>query len=246
MALSFAFHGLAIVPLLFAGTSGSTAADEPAFSVEISLAAPAPSEATGPAEPQPSQSPVDLPAPDEPPPVELGEIADRKIELPAPQEPPPLVTAEVKPPEPPKPQTQARPKPPAPANPAPARSAQKPAVSQTNSAPNTGTAQVTQAATAAPESAIVWAHQARFRTTPQRPVYPPRAVELGQQGEALFHVRLDPDGSIAEIILRRSTGHELLDKSALAAVRTYQFLPEMRNGHAVATWVQFPVRFHLR
>ncbi len=62
----------------------------------------------------------------------------------------------------------------------------------------------------------------------------------------MFRVRLQPDGSVAEILIWRSSGHELLDKSALATVRGYQFLPEMRNGHAVAAWVEFPIRFHLR
>ena len=69
MALSLALHGLAVVPLLLAGTSGSTPVDEPAFLVEVSLAAPAPSDATGPADPQPSESSVDLPMPDQPRPV---------------------------------------------------------------------------------------------------------------------------------------------------------------------------------
>jgi len=312
MALSFALHGLAVVPLLLAGTSGSTPVDEPAFLVEVSLAAPAPSDATGPADSQPSESSVDLPVPDQPrpmdatdvtppllkivetnvdvpvpdqpppvstaditsppkvvetkvdvpvsdqpPPVEMAEIADRKVELPAPEEPPPLATADLKPVAPPKPveppkpqppvppQAQAKPKPAAPANPAPARPAQKPAVTQTESAPNTGAAQVTQTA-AAQQPAIIWEHHPRFRTPPRPAVYPPRAIELGQQGEARVRVRLEPSGAAAEILLWRGTGHEMLDRAALAAVRGWQFLPAMREGRAVAAWVEIPVRFHLR
>ncbi|CAN5705525.1 hypothetical protein BH10PSE6_BH10PSE6_44360 [soil metagenome] len=315
VALSFALHGLALVPLLFAGTSGSAPIDEPAFMVEVSLAAPAPSDATDPADPQPSESSIDvpvpdqprpvdatdvtppaptivetkvdvpvpdqpppvnsaditppppkivetridLPAPDQPPPVEVGEIADRKVELPKPEEPPPLATADLKPVVPPKPveppkaqppvpsqpQAQPKPKPPAPVNPAPARPAQKPAVTQTESAPNSGTSQVTQTA-AAQQPLIVWEHHPRFRTPPRPAVYPPRAIELGQQGEALVRVRLEPSGEAAEILLWRGTGHEMLDKAALAAVRGWHFLPAMREGRAVAAWVEIPVRFHLR
>jgi protein TonB len=132
-----------------------------------------------------------------------------------------------------------------PANPAPARPAQKPAVTQTESAPNTGTAQGTQTA-AAQQPAIVWEHHPRFRTPPRPAVYPPRAIELGQQGEVLVRVRLAPSGEAAEILLWRGTGHEMLDKAALAAVRGWQFLPAMREGRAVAAWVEIPVRFHLR
>ncbi len=314
MALSFALHGLAAVPLLLAGTSGGTPADEPAFLVEIALAAPAPSDATGPTDPPPSESSIDLPVPDQPrpvdatdvtppspqtvetridvpvpdqpppldtaditppspqvpetkvevpvpdqpPPVEVAEIADKKVELPAPEEPPPLATVDLKPVAPPKPakpqppppppsqaQVQPKPKPVAPVNPASARPAQKPAVTQTESAPNTGTAQVTQTA-AAQQPLIVWEHHPRFRTPPRPAVYPPRAIELGQQGEALVRVRLEPSGAAAEILLWRGTGHAMLDNAALAAVRGWQFLPAMREGRAVAAWVEIPVRFHLR
>ena len=62
----------------------------------------------------------------------------------------------------------------------------------------------------------------------------------------MVRVRLEPDGSAAEILLWRSSGHELLDRAALAAVRGWQFLPAMRDGRAVAAWVEIPVRFHLR
>lgn len=274
MALSFAFHGLAVAPLMFAGTSGNAPLDEPAFLVEVSLAAPAPSESgvelpepdeprpvdatdVSPSSPEIGEITLDLPAPDQPPPVEVAEIADRKVEPPPPEEPPPLAAADLKEVTPPKPVKPPKPQPPPPsaaqpktkqaasANPAPTRPAQKPAVTQTESAPNTGTATVTQTA-AAQQPAIVWEHHPRFRTPPRPAVYPPRAIELGQQGEALVRVRLQPNGEAAEILLWRGTGHEMLDKAALAAVRGWHFLPAMRQGRAVAAWVEIPVRFHLR
>ena len=77
-------------------------------------------------------------------------------------------------------------------------------------------------------------------------VYPTRAIELNQQGEAVVRVRLDADGSAAEIVLFRGSGFELLDRAALAAVRGWHFLPAMRDGRPVAAWVEIPVRFHLR
>jgi protein TonB len=247
VALSFAFHGLAVVPLLLAGTSGNTPADEPAFLVEVALAAPAPADPAGPAEPQAGESRIDLPEPDQPPPVDVTEIADRKVVLSPPEEPPPLAVAELKSAEPPRPQPQVhpKPKPSAPSRPPASRPTQKPAATRANPAPDAGTAQVSQTA-AARASAIVWEHHPRFRTTPRPATYPPRAIELGQHGEALVHVRLQPDGSAAEILLFRSSGHALLDRAALAAVRGWQFLPAMRKGRAVAAWVEIPVRFHLR
>jgi protein TonB len=238
MALSLALHGLALLPLLFAGSSGSALSDEPAVLVEISLAAPAPTPA-----------PIDVPLPDQPPPVEASELAPSTIDLPAPDVPPPVDSAELEPieppPPPPKPEPQPKPKAAPKAQAKTTHSAPKPAVTQTAAPPATGSDQITRTA-AASQSLIVWEHHPRFRTAPKPAVYPPRAIELGHQGEALVRVRLDPTGAAAEIVLWRGSGFELLDKAALAAVRGWQFLPAIRDGRAVAAWVEIPVRFHLR
>jgi protein TonB len=218
MALSFGLHGLLIVPLLLAGTSGNALTEEPAFLVEIAtVAAPAASaEPVASAEPPPP-APVELPAPDEPPPVDVVEL---------------------KPVEPPKP------RPPVP--PAPPKVA-KSAVAPTARVPDAGTEAATQQAVSASSSSlIVFEGRPRFRVPPRPADYPPRAKELGHQGETLVRVRLEPDGSAAEIVLWRGSGFELLDRAALAAVRGWQFLPAVRDGHAVAAWVEIPVRFHLR
>ncbi|MBS0550088.1 MAG: energy transducer TonB [Proteobacteria bacterium] len=236
VALSLALHGLALVPLLFAGTSGSTPSEEPALLVELALAAPAPQ---GAAEPE---AVIDVPTPEAPPPVQTTDI--KPVEPPPPVEVSELKAADPPPPPkpaPPQPQPQPKPKPKAaPRAPQPASD-----VTQTVAPPDTGTAEITQTASAA-TSAIVWEHHPRFRVPPRPAVYPPRARDLGQQGEALVRVRLAPDGSAAEILLWRGSGFELLDRAALVAVRGWQFMPAIRNGHAVTAWVEIPVRFHLR
>ncbi len=261
MALSFALHGLALVPLLLAGLSaGGAPADEIAFLVEFSLAAPAPAARADPAAPEPASHPesqaVDaasepVPEPEtvaqEPPPPPEPQRAPEPeiaVELPPPDEPPPLSITELKPVEPPKPQPKSRPQPQA--RPAstltPARASP---VTQTASAPNSGDAQSSQSMAAAQQPLIVFEGKPRFRVPPRPAVYPPRAIELGQQGEALVRVRLDPDGSAAEIVLWRGSGFDLLDRAAINAVRGWHFLPAMRGGQAVAAWVEIPVRFHL-
>ena len=247
MALSLTLHGLAVLPLfLIAGTLGSTS-QEPALIVEFAVAAP-----TVRPDAEPDGAVADLPSPPEPPlptPVEMAAqspetppppeaVAEIAVELPPPEEPPPLNVADLKPAEPPKPK-------PAP-KPATPRPAAKPAVAQAMTSPDTGNAAVTQQATAAPADAIVWEGKPNYRVPPKPAVYPARAQELGQQGEVLIRVRLDLDGSAAEIKLWRSSGFEALDHSALAAVRGWQFHPAMRGGHPVPAWVQIPVRFHLR
>jgi protein TonB len=253
MALSFALHGLAVLPLfLIAGTLGSTSSQEPALFLEFAVAAPtvgpnaepdgAPTEET-PSPPEPPAPTLEAAVQPPEPALPLEKIPEPdvvpeiKVDLPLPEEPPPLKATDLKPVEPPKP---------TPPKPAPPRPSAKPAnVAQAATAPDAGNAAVTQQATTAPGESIVWEGQPRYRIPPKPAVYPKRAIELGQQGEVLVRVRLDPDGSAAEIRLWRGSGFDLLDRAALAAVRGWHFLPAMRGGRPVAAWVEIPVRFHL-
>ena len=259
VALSLALHGLAIVPLLVAGMSGSSANDdEPALMVELSMAAPIAgpaAEAANPEttpesqqQPEPPTPPVETaqasPPPEpEPPPPPPQEVAaaepETKVELPPPDEPPPLTATELKPIDSP------RPKPPQPKPAAAARPTAQAAVTRAP-APDAGNASITQQQAAAASSLIVFEGKPRFRIPPTPAAYPPRSIELSQQGEVLVRVRLQPDGAAAEVVLWRSSSFPLLDRAALTAVRGWHFLPAMRDGRPVAAWVEIPVRFHLR
>ena len=258
VALSLALHGLAIVPLLLAGMSGSSASDDQpaALMVELSLAAPT----AGPAaeadqpettpepqqQPEPPTPPVEQtevtpsPQPETPPPQEVAAVEPEiKLDLPPPDEPPPPTAAEMKPVAPPKP------KPPQPKPAAAPRPTAQAAVTKAPS-PNLGNASITQQQAAASSSLVVFEGKPRFRIPPTPAVYPPRSIELGQQGEVMVRVRLEPDGSAAEIMVWRSSSFPLLDRAALTAVRGWHFLPALRDGRPVAAWVEIPVRFHLR
>lgn len=259
MALSFALHGLAVLPLfLIAGTLGGTTSEEPALFLEFSVAAP-----TVGADAEPDSAPAEqTPTPPEPPaptleaaiqppepPLPLEKfpepdiVPEIKVDLPLPEEPPPLKTTDLKPVEPPKP-TPPKPTPP---KPAASRPTAKPVnVARAATTPDAGNAAVTQQATTASGAPIAWEGHPRYRIPPKPAVYPPRSIELGQQGEVIVRVRLEPDGSAAEIKLWRSSGHGLLDRAALKAVHGWHFLPAMRGGRPVAAWVEIPVRFHLR
>jgi protein TonB len=248
MALSFVLHGLAVLPLfLIAGTLGGTMSEEPALFLEFSLAAPtvganaepdgAPTEETS-APPEPPVPTLEAAIQPPEPPLPLEKmpepdiVPEIRVDLPPPEEPPPLKVADLKP---------------APHKPAAPRPAAKPSnVAQAATTPDAGNAAVTQQATTAPGESIVWEGQPRYRMPPRPAVYPPRSIELSQQGEVIVRVRLEPDGSAAEIMLWRSSGHGLLDRAALAAVHGWHFLPATRGGRPVAAWVEIPVRFHLR
>jgi len=255
LALSLALHGLFLVPLLLAGTAGGSTSDEPALMVELSLAAPTAGpeseadndepetkEQSAETPPEPQLASIEETAAALPPPEPQPDLTlepEIKIELPPPQEPPPLKAADLKPAEPPKPKA-----PP----PKPAAAARPKAQASVTRAPNpdAGDASTTQQTAASSAPLVVFEGKPRYRHPPKPPVYPQRAIELNQQGEALVRVRLDPDGSAAEILLWRGSGFALLDRAALTAVRGWQFLPAIRDGRPVAAWVEIPVRFHLR
>ena len=255
LALSLALHGLMLAPLLLAGMAGSSASDEPALMVELSLAAPTAGpeseanndepetkEQSAETPPEPQLASIEETAAALPPPEPQPDLTlepEIKVELPPPQEPPPLKAADLKPAEP------SKPKAPPPKLAATARPKAQAAVTRPPN-PDAGDASATQQTAASSAPLIVFEGKPRYRHPPRPPVYPQRAIELNQQGEALVRVRLDPDGSAAEILLWRGSGFALLDRAALTAVRGWQFLPAIRDGRPVAAWVEIPVRFHLR
>ena len=233
MALSFALHGAAILLLFAAGAAGSVGSEEPLM-VELALAAPSSSDSH-----DAHDVAVELPATEEPPPVDFSTMV-KPVELAPSQEPPPFDISELKPVEP---------KPAPPPKPPKQQAAPKAMIaSKPTAAQSFGSGSDAQQAAAGflPTPAVVWEGKPRYRHPPAPPVYPPRAVELNQQGEVLVRVRLDTDGTAVEIVLHRPSGFSMLDRAAIAAVKGWQFLPATRDGRPVSAWVEIPVRFHLR
>jgi len=74
--------------------------------------------------------------------------------------------------------------------------------------------------------------------------YPDRAVRLGLSGNLLLEVALNPDGTIADIELRRSSGEPILDAAAVRIVKLAApfapFPPEISRDvdilHIERTW----------
>lgn len=78
-----------------------------------------------------------------------------------------------------------------------------------------------------------------------RPAYPPLARLRGYQGVVVMLVEVLADGRVGEVRIKRSVGHDILDRAALEAVRTWRFEPGRREGRAVTMSVEIPVRFVL-
>jgi protein TonB len=78
------------------------------------------------------------------------------------------------------------------------------------------------------------------------PVYPRVARRRNYQGAVVLDVLVTENGSVADIKIAQSSGHAILDRSAVKAVNGWRFKPATRGGRALETWVQVPVRFELQ
>lgn len=76
--------------------------------------------------------------------------------------------------------------------------------------------------------------------------YPRWAVHQGWEGDFIIAIEILKEGNVGRFYVMKSTGHEVLDKAATEAVRTWKFQPALKKGKAVVTCIQIPVRFQIR
>ncbi len=67
----------------------------------------------------------------------------------------------------------------------------------------------------------------------------PGTFDLGQQGVVMLHAEVMPNGKPKTLKVFKSSGHRLLDKAALSAVKKWEF----ETDPTQVTWVSVPVRF---
>ncbi len=84
-----------------------------------------------------------------------------------------------------------------------------------------------------------------YRRNPP-PEYPLRARLMRWQGTVMITARVNAAGRVEKAWIAQTSGHRVLDRSALAAVRGWLFSPAARNGTAVPCEVTVPVRFVIR
>lgn len=78
-----------------------------------------------------------------------------------------------------------------------------------------------------------------------KPKYPMIARRKGYEGSVLLRIWVLESGGVGKIELEKSSGFHVLDNSALDAVKDWIFIPGMRNGVPVSSWVTVPIRFQL-
>ncbi|MDU9047353.1 MAG: TonB family protein [Candidatus Electrothrix sp. Rat3] len=78
------------------------------------------------------------------------------------------------------------------------------------------------------------------------PEYPRMAKRRGLEGLVTIEAKIDRNGRVEKLRIFASSGHSILDKAALKAVRAWRFSPGTVGGRAQSMWVKVPVRFELR
>lgn len=77
------------------------------------------------------------------------------------------------------------------------------------------------------------------------PAYPSISRRLREQGIVELLVLILPDGSVGDIKVKTSSGFERLDKTAVAAVRRWKYLPAMQGNTPIPYWYVQPLEFSL-
>jgi protein TonB len=77
------------------------------------------------------------------------------------------------------------------------------------------------------------------------PRYPEAARRSGIEGTVLVRAQVLADGTVGTAEVRRSAGHDALDRAALDTIRRASFVPAERGGRPVTVWVEVPVQFRL-
>lgn len=96
----------------------------------------------------------------------------------------------------------------------------------------------------APEAAQIQASVPLYHLNPP-PTYPRLARRRYYHGTVLLDVLVDPQGQPTQVKIARSSGHTILDRSAVKSVRNWRFEPARRGDQTIEMWVQVPVRFEL-
>lgn len=77
------------------------------------------------------------------------------------------------------------------------------------------------------------------------PTYPPVSRRLGEEGEAVFQLSIQPDGTVSAAELEKSSGFDRLDSAARAALLAATFAPAQANGQPAPARKRFRVEFRL-
>lgn len=250
---------IAVLAAIFSSSAVKPEIDFPE-SVDVRFVEIAPDIVEAAANPQPVDEPVAQlsdaqpePVVDEPEPLPEPVVEEPEpepvVEQPEPEAITPAVPkVEVRPKIEPKPKPKPRPKPRTTPKPV-ARSTSTPIKPASTAAAPVGTAPVEAVPTAPAPS--VDANKPRmigkvdYLGRRPSPVYPQASLRRGETGRVVVRVLISPQGTVANVSVRTSSGHSRLDESALSAVRQARFKPYTENGVAYSAMADIPFDFVL-
>jgi periplasmic protein TonB len=225
LAISILLHGLFWLGLK--QMPGPEPKETPAQVITVSLSSAVPAAPAAATPPPPSAAPP-APAPVAAPPKPKPE--PKKIEKVRAPKPKPVAKQE------PEPEPQQSPRETSVAPPS-----ASPAPSHSESAAPSG-AQSTQSAAPAYSGASY--SGPGLHNPPTR--YPRLALERRWEGSVRLKVEVLPNGAAGQIHILQSSGHDLLDESALEHVKSFwHFEPAHRGAQAVTSWVVIPIEFKI-
>lgn len=94
------------------------------------------------------------------------------------------------------------------------------------------------------EGEVILIHP-KYAENPE-PLYPREARKKGFQGEVVLKVEVLSNGLVGQVEVKQSSGHEILDRSALSAVKQWKFFPAKRGESTISSWVNIPIKFQLQ
>ena len=84
-----------------------------------------------------------------------------------------------------------------------------------------------------------------YRKNPA-PVYPRVARRRGYEGKVILEVLVNEEGRVEDLRIFQSSGHKVLDRSAMKSVQSWLFEPGRRGDATLEMWVKVPIRFDLK
>jgi protein TonB len=102
---------------------------------------------------------------------------------------------------------------------------------------------IPKGAAPAPSGAIPWTRP-RYARNP-KPRYPKVARRKGCEGVVVLKIEILPNGRVGKVRIKRSCGHDILDKSALKTVKKWRFIPAKRGEDPMRIWAEIPIKFEL-
>ena len=77
------------------------------------------------------------------------------------------------------------------------------------------------------------------------PPYPIIARKKGIEGSLILSVSVNKDGSVGNVIIKKSSGHKILDKVSKETIEKWLFVPAKRMGQTIKDDIQVPIKFVL-